>query len=863
MTQEVMTTEDNAGLSLRLLSKLKIICAVLFLVIAFPLMAKADTIDLSVTYGYQNTAKAGRFLPLSITIENTGEKTFSGYIHVYMVESENSVYEYRYRKTVEGESEDVLSATVSLSSGVNQILVTAEDSKGELLGSRRVGLDVAGSDAELIIGLISQSPETLTYLGGVGINNGILRTRTVTLDTDNLPNDKKELDQLDVLFISDYNIQNLKEIEAETIIDWVKKGGVLVLGTGAKGNFALAPYFDGYLREPLMPREMKLNMGEQYSGGSGKNILDLNASAVTLTRGREVMYSDGVPIISTVTEGTGAIAVSGYDFCDIQRFATDQMFYVDDLFKAILGQNRLDKLSVAASERSLKRYWDIQALMNMSDLSKIPEPLFYVTILSAYVLLVGPGLYFYLRTHDMIRLYRPGVIVVTALAAMLVWVMGVGTRFSGPFLTYAKLNEVSKDSINEIDYVNLRSPYNSTYTFDVKSEYYVYPVLKGSDYNGDIQELSLDTETGHTTINNDRDKTEIIISNTDTFTGRYFEFNTKSPNPVGCFTTDMVYSNGKVVQGVLKNDSGYDLSDAAILIYGKVILIGKLGAGEEVDLSGKDIINVPVGDYQRIADTVTDGANLSFLKYYISDNMAGYYGDARLVGFVRESGMGERLSFSDQLNYDSYGVSMVVASLPLDTRVGDEYSYSVMSTDPEVRAGDYNISDNTISGVVPAVLAYHLGEGDNISSITIESLSPDDSGNPNHRIGNLRPFKGSLSFYNNRTGGFDPVDIGDGVLTDKELTYYLDEDNVLVVKYTPGEQNLGIDERMYLPMITVTVKENVTVINQILDNGTGDEQQEEVGPLPLDADGSVVADEIAPAVPATETEEGEAQDDLP
>jgi hypothetical protein len=243
--------------------------------------------------------------------------------------------------------------------------------------------------------------------------------------------------------------------------------------------------------------------------------------------------------------------------------------------------------------------------------------------------------------------------------------------------------------------------------------------------------------------------------------------------------------------------------------------------------------------------------------------MAGYYGDARLVGFVRESGMGERLSFSDQLNYDSYGVSMVVASLPLDTRVGDEYSYSVMSTDPEVRAGDYNISDNTISGVVPAVLAYHLGEGDNISSITIESLSSDDSGNSNHRIGNLRPFKGSLSFYNNRTGGFDPVDIGDGVLTDKELTYYLDEDNVFVVKYTPGEQNLGIDERMYLPMITVTVKENVTVINQILDNGTGDEQQEEVGPLPLDADGSVVADEIAPSVPAAETEEGESQDDLP
>jgi hypothetical protein len=156
--------------------------------------------------------------------------------------------------------------------------------------------------------------------------------------------------------------------------------------------------------------------------------------------------------------------------------------------------------------------------------------------------------------------------------------------------------------------------------------------------------------------------------------------------------------------------------------------------------------------------------------------------------------------------------------------------------------------------VVPAVLAYHLGEGDNISSIIIESLSSDDSGNPNNRIGNLRPFKGSLSFFNNRTGGFDPVDIGDGVLTGKELTYYLDEDNVLVVKYTPGEQNVGIDERMYLPMITVTVKENVAVINQILDAGQEEESQDgnADGPLPLDTDGSVIAAEIAPSVSAAE-----------
>ncbi len=814
----------------------------------FSFASRADTIDLSVTYGYQNIAKAGRYLPLNVHIVNTGEQTFSGYIHVYMVESENSVYEYQYKKTVEGESEDNLSVIVSLSSGVNQILVTAEDINGTVMGSRRVGLDVAGSDAELIVGIISQSPEALSYLGGVGINNGILRTRTVTLDIKNLPQDKSELDQLDVLLISDYPAEFMKDIEARTILDWVRKGGVLVLGTGSKGNQALAPHFDGYLKNALSPSTMKVQMSEDDNDSD----VTLSASAIMLNSGREVMFSNNVPILSTVTEGTGIIAVCGYDFCDIQRYATDQVFYVDKLFTAILGQSRLDKLSVAASERSLRLYWDIQSLMNMSDLRKIPEPMFYVSILFAYVLLIGPGIYFYLRTHEMIRVYRSSVLIITVLTTLLVWVMGVGTRFTGPFLTYARIKEVSEDSINETDYINLRSPYNKTYSFDVKSEYYVYPVLKGSDYNGDIQEIAMNSEKGHTTISNYRDKTEITIANTSPFTARYFELNTKTPNTSGYFTTDMVYSGGDI-SGTLRNSSQYSLTDAAILIYGKVIRLGKLAAGETVDLSGKELVNVPVGDSQRIAETVTNGSELGFLKYYLSNYMTGYYGDARLVGFVQEDENDNSLDFSDQANYENYGATMIVASLPLNTRVGDEYSYSALSTDPDVQSGNYNVSDNTISGVSPTVLAYHLGEGNNINSISIESINVDETDSKS-RVGSIRPFRGSLSFYNHQTGGFDVMDIGDGVLNRTELTSYLSEDNVLVVKYTSAEQNSGIDERRYLPMITVTVRENVAVINQILEaDGMGEGEDpsavpNETGPYSADLYGTVVVEETAPSV---------------
>ncbi len=863
-TQEEDDRSRSEAVFCCLKKRTRLILSVLFLIFGFSFTVKADTVDLSVTYGYQNIAKAGRYLPLNIHIENTGEQTFSGYIHVYMVESENSVYEYQYKKTVEGESEDNLSVTVSLSSGVNQILVTAEDINGNVMGSRRVGLDVAGSDAELIVGIISQSPEALSYLGGVGINSGILRTRTVTLDIKNLPRDKSELDQLDVLLISDYPAEFMKESEARTILDWVRKGGVLVLGTGSRGNQALAPHFDGYLKNQLSPSSMKVQMVEGEDGQSDE--ITLSASAIALKSGREVMSSNNIPILSTVTEGAGIIAICGYDFCDLQRYATDQVFYVDKLFTAILGQSRMDKLSVAATERSLRLYWDIQSLMNMSDVRKIPEPMFYVSILFAYVMLIGPGIYFYLRTHEMIRIYRSSVLIITILATLLIWVMGVGTRFTGPFLTYARIKDISEDSINETDYINLRSPYNKTYSFDVKSEYYVYPVLKGSDYNGDIQEIAINSERGHTTISNYRDKTEITIANTAPFTARYFELNTKTPNTSGYFTTDMVYSGGEI-KGTIRNTSRYSLTDAAILFYGKVIRIGRLEAGEETDLSVKDMINVPVGDCQRIAETVTTGPGSGLLRYYISNHMTGYYGDAKLVGFVQDDETEDHLDFTEESGYENYGATMIVSSLSLDTRVGDEYSYSALSKDPVVKAGDYSIGDNTISGMTPVVLEYHLGEGNNIKNISIESINTDeaDSGS---RIGSIRAFRGSLSFYNKQTGGFDVMDIGDGVLTRTELTAYLGEDNVLTVKYTPAEQNSGIDERKYLPMITVTVKENVAVINQILETdeaGDASRESEETGPYSADSYGTVVVEETAPSVgnePIESPSEGsEASDD--
>jgi len=63
---------------------------------------------------------------------------------------------------------------------------------------RNVSLDVP----ELFIGVLSDQPETLRYLDGVGVSYSTLRTRTFEMEEDDFPRDETGLNLLDVLVVA-------------------------------------------------------------------------------------------------------------------------------------------------------------------------------------------------------------------------------------------------------------------------------------------------------------------------------------------------------------------------------------------------------------------------------------------------------------------------------------------------------------------------------------------------------------------------------------------------------------------------------------------------------------------------------------
>ncbi len=83
--------------------------------------------------------------------------------------------------------------------------------------------------AELYAGILSDSPEKLSYMEGVGVNYSAVKIRTFPMQADKLPDHVIGLDLLDVLVITDYDTRKLSKDQISAIMEWVKDGGTLLL----------------------------------------------------------------------------------------------------------------------------------------------------------------------------------------------------------------------------------------------------------------------------------------------------------------------------------------------------------------------------------------------------------------------------------------------------------------------------------------------------------------------------------------------------------------------------------------------------------------------------------------------------------
>ena len=785
-------------------------------------------VGLEFSYGYRNTAKSGHKLPFSAKISNNTDRDISGRLVIVAEGSvetgidsfEPAVNSYAFEVEIPAQGETTFDNVISVSeeSGAISIMLYEGD---ECILKRQEQIDISSDGAELLIGILSDTAGRLDYFNGVSVAQTALRAKTTELDPETLPKSALELEQLDVIVISNFDTDRINEAQLDAIETWAEGGGVLLIGSGRHPEAAQS--FGAYREnfEISEPYKENIDMGMRYSkSGPDGAVLSLNVCNISVQGGIQVRQSADIATLTLVNGTQGTIGFAAYDLCDISEFCSQEMSFTDDLLTTMLGYARIDRLINAAGS-SREVYDKTQEFMGITGSADLPNLSLYIVFALVYTAAVGGFIYYSLRNRALEIYYHAAVVIAAFIGAFAVWMIGVNSRHDGLSLDYTAVREINGDSSSESGYIRIFSAASDSYSISIPKDYELYPIVHAAG----VGETAVGTSAGTAALTDSTDLGsggKLISFATDLegktinaeglgpFAGTMAEFATdkRASSESDAISAKLRFFN-EAFNGSIENNSPYDLEDAALILYGRVAKLGRLRAGESLELDDLATVNVPTGDSFAAAAYITDLYSLDtgdsgyadalkktrFLSSCMDELPESYYSGVRLIGFSEGENIFEDIS-TDR-HADVNGTLLKSVSAEAKFNMGRRVWRTALSTDPSVVSGDYDTASNTSRGSV--VLEYSLGNDINVSTLYFTELSEV------FKSETVTPFAGRMSMYNYVTGSYDDADTAKDYTGD-DIAAYLSPANTLTVRYIP-DTSLTAGAALFLPVPNINGEE--------------------------------------------------------
>ncbi len=782
--------------------------------------AKSDEEQLSmdVSYGFNNTAKSDRYLRVTVLL-NAGTEPFEGTLEFLTEQSSLETYQYSYEVSLQNDEKQEKEYYIPLGVRADRMYVSLKNKEGKTVIRKSLQLGSDDYSVKSYIGIFTDKPGKFSYVDEAGISYGSIKTTAVYLDEKNAPDDRRAYEQFDLVIVSGYELDKLNDVQYEALDSWIENGGTILFGGGHDykinyGKFAGRVLEPPYLEAVSMPISLD---DESVPGEQTKEILT-ECVDVNLKNGGTLISGDIFPLLSCTALKKGRIVAAAFSMDAIYELCMENPSAFEKLYTSALGDDAVEKLTQEDYYGYSSQYYNVQSLINTGNAGRVPNVAAYTVIVIIYLLLVGPGIYFYLRKSGNYRYYLPTVILAAFLFTGIIYSLGIKTRFKEPFVTCATILDTSGDDAEEEVYLNIRSPYNKQYSVSLSPEYEIRPLTKSYFYDSTSEEELTENDDYYTNITYHTDRTDVKIKENIAFSPNLFVLNRekKRTGKMG-FESDISYFDG-ALSGIVKNCFEEPIEDAALLIDGKVMLLGNLEPGQTINLEDREIYNYPL-NYPYVAAQLVSGADgyektaiedPAFLKaqertrllsFYMNSDSGGKMSGARLIGFFGNKDQ-KNNDFLADLRTTSEGFYMVTESVMPNREKDGQIYRSALETTPNVISGNYNSEYNTIytgDSAATAIVEYSLGGDIIIDKITFETLSAKFLDNPAYPY--ISQFSGDMYFYNYETGQNDKMDLKEEYLA-KELAPYLSPSNTLTVKYVAERtEEYGVDSQ--LPRIYV------------------------------------------------------------
>ena len=706
----------------------------LFTITFFAFATFAENVNVSLNYGINKVAKGGNNLPIELSIENRDSQDFRGYLDLNVYENNNSVFVYRIDMEIDARSTKTYYRNISITNLFNTVVINLYNHKEELVVNERTNIDLSFYNEKLIIGVISSDYNSLSYLDNLILTDSSVQTKIVPINVEKVKDNKHYLDSIDMLLISDYDLSD-KSYMDDAIYSLLNSGKPLLVGLGKSNRLNSLPSF---LRH---------------------NYIDSRDAQNTEQR---INVESGIAV---------CIPDSFTDFA--RQKDADRRFI--ELLERSVDEYWILKLSNSNNSYLNNDYYNISNLLNIVDKMKLPDVFIISVLLLFYVTFLTIIIYVFFRNINRREQYGKYALIFSIAYTIVMVSFGYSIMKKNTFLTYLSIVNIKDSNTKETAFLNFRTSENGSYSFDTGTDIKLNPVLMNN--RQPIISLNfMDAQKIKSTIFTEgTDRKTVTVENAKDFDSNVFIYeNSSYLNDI--YNLDTSFQRyDSMITGRITNKMSLTIKNAHILMFGKIIKIGDIEPNHSISLSRATSIGAPIGNNLMISDIISDESNRNLVKYYLDENVFGYYDYALLFGFIDNNGT---IDINSQDVGDVYGRTLLVTKINRDpSLVLDDYC--ALENNVENVEGYYDYETNTINGDTEVINEYTFSNFGNISKIYFEGIDSYDHGSLESYV----PFYGDIMAYNVNTNSYEAV--VNNTIDFNKLSNYLISGNKIIVKFNP------------------------------------------------------------------------------
>lgn len=415
-------------------------------------------VTVSADFGYDGAVTYLSAMPLRVTLKNDGADTeLTVSIDVDRSSSEYDTYEYPLSLASGAEKQLVIPIMLNYKQKTYTVRVTGKEG---LIASVPITPKKVIAPTTLLVGVLSDSPQTLSYLNIGTANDQLMRGevwQTIALTQDTFPDSYELMRAFSFLAVDGVDISQFSDAQRQALQTWLKNGGVAIVGGGTRAVSAYrgfagmtgittgAPYSAQDAAQALVDAlsDTQFPLTESAVSAQGTALL----SPINGDLAQQIAALDGKTLIARSQVGSGLVYTTAFSLSEkpLSGWKGMSCFWQRVLLStgASAYQNLVD--SSSNYYRSSRDYYTDTSMLTTLGIANDESMIYPMLAIAVFLLLAGAGSYLLLKRLDKREWMWLTVPVLSACCVGVLCLMSSRMQLNKPAATAYSIYNISSD----------------------------------------------------------------------------------------------------------------------------------------------------------------------------------------------------------------------------------------------------------------------------------------------------------------------------------------------------------------------------------------------------------------------------------